>query len=50
MPIDASKITLRELGVAVNADKLNKALGPERHPIENWRTVVESSDDEVIDQ
>ena len=41
LPVEAGPITLKELSVAIRALRDKKVAGPDRCPLEFWRSVVE---------
>ena len=42
LPVSSSAITLDELRLALRKMKLGKAAGPDTHPVEFWRMVLDS--------
>ena len=42
LPVELGPITLIELRVAILALRANKASGPDRHPLEFWKAIVDS--------
>ena len=46
LPVDLAVITMRELKAAIARFKLGRACGPDKHPVEFWRTIVADSHSE----
>ena len=47
LPVELGPISLKELSLAIQALRANKAAGPDSHPLEYWRAVVDKPGPEV---